>query len=91
MRFLGGEEDHVVAVQRKPAFAGSFPQHTFTAVAEDGVAKPLRRDEGDPCGVALVELSHSYAQEGVVEPLPAREDLLKIALGFDGLHLVFRR
>lgn len=87
MRILGREEDHVVAVQGQPALAGSLSQDPLAAVPEDGVSQPLRRDEGDPCGVALVELSHSNAQERIVEPLPAREDLLKFTLGFDGLHL----
>lgn len=87
MRVLGREKNHVVAVQRQPTLARSFAKHTLATVAKDGVTKPLRRDEGDPRRAALVKLSQSNAQEGVVEPLPAREDLLKFTLGFDGLHL----
>ena len=87
MRILGREEDHVVPVDGKAALARGFPQNPLAAIPIDGVSQPLRRDEGDPCGVALVELSHSNAQERIVEPLPAREDLLKFTLGFDGLHL----
>lgn len=85
MRVFGREENHVVTVQRKPALSCRFAQHTLAPVPEDGVSKPLRRDEGDPSGAALVKLSHSNAQEGVVEPLPAREDLLEITLRLDGL------
>lgn len=87
MRALGREENHVVAFQRKPALTGGFTQHALATVPIDGVTKPLRRDEGDPWRVALVKLSQSNAQEGVVQPLPTREDLLKFTLGFDGLHL----
>lgn len=89
MRSLGREEDHVVSVQGKTALPRRLAQDALAAVAVHGIPKTLRRDEGDPCGVALVELSHSDAQERIVEPLPAREDLLKIALGFDGLHLLY--
>ena len=87
MRILGREEDHVVPVDGQTALASGFPQNPLAAIPIDGVSQPLRRDKGDPFGAAHVVLSHSNAQERVVEPLPAREDLLKFTLGFDGLHL----
>lgn len=85
VRILGREEDHVVSVQWQSAFASSFTQHALAPVSIDCVSQPLRRDEGDPSGAALVKLSHSNAQERIVEPLPTREDLLEISLRFDGL------
>ena len=51
-----------------------------STVAVAGIAKTLWRDEGDPSGVAFDASSYTYAQEGVVNPLPTGEDQLKILL-----------
>ena len=81
-----GKEKNVVAVPGKPAQARRLAENALAPVPEDGIAEPLRGDEGDPCGCALVARCHADSQELVVEPPPAREDPLKISLGFDGLH-----
>ena len=86
MRAVCREENHVIALNRQLAHTSGLAQHALAAVAVDGISKTLRRNEGDPSRVALVKPCHTYAQEGIIEPLPAGEDPLKFRLGFDGLH-----
>ena len=80
------EENDVVAVHGQATLSCGFPQNPLAAVPEDGVSEPFWRNEGDFVQAAFVILQHTYSQEGIVQSLPAREDLLKFFAGFDGLH-----
>lgn len=75
-----GEENHVIAVTRHVTGTCRLSEDALATVAVDGIAKTLWRDEGDPSGVAFVASSYTYAQEGVVNPLPTGEDQLKTLL-----------
>ena len=86
MGVLGGEENHIVAIYRKFADTCGFTKNPFAPVPKDGIAKPFRRDEGDPCMIALVCRCHANPQERAIHPLSIRKDPLKFLLGFDGLH-----
>lgn len=81
-----GKEKNVIAVPGKPAQTRRLAENALAPVPEDGIAEPLRGDEGDTGGCALVARCHANSQELVIEPPPAREDPLKISLGLDGLH-----
>ena len=86
MRLRRREENYVKTVPRKGARAGGLSEDPLAPVPEDGIPKPLSSDEGDPSRDALVAAGNSNSQERIVVAPPAREDPLKITLGFDGLH-----
>lgn len=86
MGVLGGEENHIVAIYRKPTGAGGLTKDPLAPVPKDGVTKPFGRDEGDPCMIVFVCHYHTNSQERTTEPLSMRKDPFKFLLGFDGLH-----
>lgn len=63
MRPVRREENYVEAVSRKAGQPRGLPEDALAPVPEDGVAKPLCRDEGDPTRAAFVETHHSNPQK----------------------------
>ena len=86
MGLRGCEEDDVKASPWQSTFPCRLPQNSLAAIPEHGVSKPFWRNEGDFVQAAFVIPQHTNSQEGIVQSLPAREDLLKFFAGFDGLH-----
>ena len=71
------------------ARARRLPQYPLASIAKNGVTQTLCRDEGDFAGFVrhtLVNAKYGHPHERVTVPSSAREDLLKLLLGLDGLH-----
>lgn len=85
------KENDLRSVERQTIGACCFPQNSFASVAIHRVAKSLRRNEGDFSQAAFVILQNCSADEPVINPLSAGEDLIKLPFGFDGLHKSPRR
>ena len=86
------KKDQVIPFSGKSTGMCGRSEHPLAPVAKDGVAEPFGGDERDPPCLVVSPLEHSDSHEGVVDPLTPGEDLLKVLLGFDGLHgRTFRR
>ena len=92
---MGGfrrKKDEVIPFARKLTGKCGCPEHPLAPVAEDCVSQPLGGYERNPPFLVVPPLEHGDSHEGMVDPLTPGEDLLKVLLGFDGLHgKTFRR
>lgn len=89
MRGMSRKEYDVRSFHGHTARARRLPQYPLASIAKNGVTQTLCRDEGDFTGSIrnpLVNAKYGHPHERVTVPSSAREDLLKLLLGLDGLH-----
>ena len=89
MRSAGRKEQHTSSFHGHAARPRGLPQYPLAPVAKDRIAQTLRGHKGNLASIirqALVNAKYGHPHERVTVSSSAREDLLKLLLGLDGLH-----